>query len=103
LITWLHLGAQAVLYSAELNTVLSLKLWPRSLFGHEREEDKRTLARIAKTEERAEPERVHVTFEGGGAESEGTDADRPGAEGPDADRPESQDKEAPQGAKRSGG
>jgi YihY family inner membrane protein len=103
LITWLHLGAQAVLYSAELNTVLSLKLWPRSLFGHEREEDKRTLARIAKTEERAEPERVHVTFEGGGAESEGTDADRPGAEGPDADRPESQDKDAPQGAKRSGG
>jgi uncharacterized BrkB/YihY/UPF0761 family membrane protein len=63
LITWLHLGAQAVLYSAELNSVLSLKLWPRSLFGAERKEDKWTLTRIAKTEERAQPQRVHVTFE----------------------------------------
>jgi membrane protein len=66
LLTWLHLGAQAVIYSAELNTVLSLELWPRSLFGHQREEDKRTLTQIAKTEERAEPQRVHVTFEESG-------------------------------------
>jgi YihY family inner membrane protein len=63
LLTWLHLGAQAVLYSAELNTVLSQKLWPRSLFSTEREEDKRTLTQIAKTEEQAEPQRVHVSFE----------------------------------------
>jgi YihY family inner membrane protein len=63
LLTWMHLGAQAVLYSAELNTVLTLKLWPRSLFGHEREEDKETLARIAKTEERIDPQKVHVSFE----------------------------------------
>jgi membrane protein len=63
LLVWLHLGAQAVLYSAELNTVLNLKLWPRSLFGHDREEDRETLKRIAKTEERIDPQRVHVTFE----------------------------------------
>jgi YihY family inner membrane protein len=63
LIVWLHLGAQALLYSAELNTVLTLKLWPRSLFSHEREEDKRALTRIAKTEERVAPQRVHVTFD----------------------------------------
>lgn len=63
LMTWLHLGAQAVIYSAELNTVMSQKLWPRSLFGTGREEDRRTLTQIAKTEERAEPQRVHVTFE----------------------------------------
>jgi YihY family inner membrane protein len=63
LLTWMHLGAQAVVYSAELNTVLTLKLWPRSLFGHEREEDKETLARIAKTEERIDPQKVHVSFE----------------------------------------
>jgi YihY family inner membrane protein len=74
LITWLHLGAQAVLYSAELNSVLSLKLWPRSLFGTERKEDKRTLTRIAKTEERAEPQRVHVTFEGDEGRPEETDS-----------------------------
>ena len=63
LLTWMHLGAQAVLYSAELNTVLTLKLWPRSLFGHERREDKETLTRIAKTEERIDPQKVHVSFE----------------------------------------
>jgi YihY family inner membrane protein len=63
LLTWLHLGAQAVIYSAELNTVLSLKLWPRSLFGSKREEDRRALTRIAKTEERVDPQRVHVTFD----------------------------------------
>ncbi|MBV9193921.1 MAG: YihY/virulence factor BrkB family protein [Solirubrobacterales bacterium] len=72
LITWLHLGAQAVIYSVEVNTVVSLKLWPRSLFGPKREEDKRTLTRIAKTEERSQPQRVHVTFDEGD--------DRPGAE-----------------------
>lgn len=63
LLTWLHLGAQAVIYSAELNTVLSRKLWPRSLFGAEREEDKRTLEQIAKTEERTEPQQVNVEFD----------------------------------------
>lgn len=65
LLAWLHLGAQAVLYSAEINTVLTFKLWPRSLRGPEREEDRRTLTQIAKVEERVEPQRVHVTFEDG--------------------------------------
>jgi uncharacterized BrkB/YihY/UPF0761 family membrane protein len=63
LLTWLHLGAQAVIYSAELNTVLSQKLWPRSLFGVKRHEDERVLTGIAKTEERVEPQEVHVTFD----------------------------------------
>lgn len=63
LLVWLHLGAQAVLYSAELNTVLSDKLWPRSLFGVKREEDKQVLARVAKTEEQVEPQRVDVAFD----------------------------------------
>ena len=62
LLVWLHLGAQAVIYSAELNSVVSRDLWPRSLFGAKREEDRRTLSAIAKTEEQVEPQRVHVTF-----------------------------------------
>lgn len=70
LLTWLHLGAQAVIFSAELNTVLTFKLWPRSLFGPKRDEDRRALSKIAKTEERAHPQRVHVSFEG---EEEPTD------------------------------
>ncbi len=63
LLVWLHLGAQAVIYSAELNTVLSRKLWPRSLFGAKREEDRRVLEGVARTEEQVAPQRVHVSFE----------------------------------------
>jgi uncharacterized BrkB/YihY/UPF0761 family membrane protein len=32
-VAWLHMGAQATLFSAELNTVLDGRLWPRRLFG----------------------------------------------------------------------
>jgi membrane protein len=71
LLVWIHLGAQAVLYSAELNTVLSRKLWPRSLFGAEREEDRRTLEGVAKTQEQVDPQRVHVSFEGDDGDGNG--------------------------------
>jgi hypothetical protein len=63
LLVWLHLGAQAVLYSAELNTVITDGLWPRSLFGAKREEDKRALTGVAKTQEQVPPQRVHVSFD----------------------------------------
>ena len=33
LLVWMHLGAQMTLYAAEINVVLTRKLWPRSLFG----------------------------------------------------------------------
>src|SRR6201999_1772306 len=33
LLTWLYLGARVVVYSAELNSVLSNRLWPRSIVG----------------------------------------------------------------------
>jgi uncharacterized BrkB/YihY/UPF0761 family membrane protein len=32
ILAWLHLGAQLSMYALELNSVLSRKLWPRSLF-----------------------------------------------------------------------
>jgi YihY family inner membrane protein len=32
-LAWLHIGAQATLYSAELNVVRAKQLWPRSLLG----------------------------------------------------------------------
>jgi YihY family inner membrane protein len=32
-LAWLHLGAQATLYAAQLNVVRSKKLWPRALLG----------------------------------------------------------------------
>lgn len=34
-LAWLHLGAQATLYSAELNTVLAMRRWPRALLGQD--------------------------------------------------------------------
>jgi YihY family inner membrane protein len=38
LLAWLHLGAQATLYSAELNAVLAGKLWPLRMFGEPKAE-----------------------------------------------------------------
>ena len=33
LLVWLHLGAQLTLYAAEVNVVVTRRLWPRSLLG----------------------------------------------------------------------
>ncbi len=63
LLAWLHLGAQATLYAAEINVVLARRLWPRSLFSPETPEDERTLEAIAKAEERSPAEKIDVRFE----------------------------------------
>jgi membrane protein len=88
LLVWLHLGAQAVLYAAELNTVVSRKLWPRSLSGVKREEDRRVLTGVAKTEERVDAQRIHVSFEGDQPASEDPSAasEDPSAGGGEASR-----------------
>jgi membrane protein len=63
LLVWLHLGAQITLYSAEINVVVSRRLWPRSLFGPpEAPADQRTLRALAKVEERSDQEHVDVEF-----------------------------------------
>jgi YihY family inner membrane protein len=62
LLTWLFLGARMVVYSAELNTVLSRRLWPRGLFDPPTEADERTLTAIAKVEERTQRQEVDVRF-----------------------------------------
>jgi len=33
LLVWIYLGARVVVYAAEINVVLTRRLWPRSLFG----------------------------------------------------------------------
>ena len=64
LFVWLHLGAQVTLYSAELNTVLARRLWPRSLFGPPTEPaDRATIAALAKVEERDPSVTVEVAFD----------------------------------------
>jgi inner membrane protein YhjD len=63
LLIWLHLGAQLTLYAAEINVVVARKLWPRSLFGDpDQPADQKTLAALAKVEERSPVEQVDVQF-----------------------------------------
>ena len=63
-LVWLHLGAQMMLYAAEINVVLERKLWPRAFFGDpETKADEETLTALAKVEERHEIEHIDVSFE----------------------------------------
>ena len=63
LLAWLFLGARIVVYSAELNSVISRGLWPRGLFDPPTDADRRTFTALAQIEERSELQRVSVTFE----------------------------------------
>ncbi len=67
LLVWLHLGAQILVYSAEINVVLNRGLWPRSLLGPPAvPADQKTLRALAKVEERSEEEQIDVEFKTGG-------------------------------------
>jgi membrane protein len=64
LLAWLYLGAQLVIFAAEINVVRVNKLWPRSFFSDPLlEADRRALTSSAKVEERMEPENVDVRFD----------------------------------------
>lgn len=63
LLTWLYLGAQMLLYSAEVNVVRARRLWPRSLFEPVTEADRQALRAAARVEERRDGERIEVTFD----------------------------------------
>jgi membrane protein len=64
LLAWLYLGAQLVIFAAEINVVRVRKLWPRSFFSDPLlDADRRALASSAKVEERMEPENVEVNFD----------------------------------------
>ena len=63
LLAWIYLGAQLMLVGAELNVVLKLRLWPRSLQGELTRADRLALRRSAGQEERTDEEVVSVRFE----------------------------------------
>lgn len=66
LLVWLHLGAQIMVYSAEINVVLTRRLWPRSLLGPPAvPADEETLTALAKVEERSDEEQIEVEFRTG--------------------------------------
>ncbi len=63
LLIWLRLGGQVFLYGAEINVVVSRRLWPRSFFGPpDAPADKRALRALAKVEERSDKQQVDVEF-----------------------------------------
>lgn len=63
LVFWIYLIAQVVVYAAEINTVRSLKLWPRALMMENPTTADRTAYDLyAKTEKRIPPERVRTHF-----------------------------------------
>jgi YihY family inner membrane protein len=64
LIAWLYLGARVVVYAAEINTVLSRRLWPRSLFTPPvLDADRRVLTDMAKAQARIDEEHIEVRFD----------------------------------------
>jgi uncharacterized BrkB/YihY/UPF0761 family membrane protein len=62
LLVWLYLGARIVVYSAEINTVLTRGLWPRSLLGSPTPSDRRARAALATAQERDHRQTIDVTF-----------------------------------------
>jgi membrane protein len=82
LLTWLFLGARIVVYCAEVNAVLSRRLWPRGLFDPPTEADQQALRALAKIEERSDEQKVAVSF--ADPPDEGADDARPAAPTPDA-------------------
>lgn len=64
LLSLLYLGAQVMLYAAELNVVAMRHLWPRGLTEPLTSADKRALTGSAETEERVADENVSVDFDG---------------------------------------
>jgi membrane protein len=62
LLAWLYLGARVVVYAAEINVVLTRRLWPRSILDPPEPADHRVRAALAKLEERDAHETVTVAF-----------------------------------------
>ncbi|HEY4019331.1 MAG TPA: YihY/virulence factor BrkB family protein [Pseudonocardiaceae bacterium] len=68
LLTWLYLAMTAIILCAEINTVLVLRLWPRSLLtpfttsARLTAADHRAYTAYATTEQHAEQERIRVRF-----------------------------------------
>jgi membrane protein len=63
LLSWLYLGAQLTLITAEINVVLAHRLWPRSIGGSLRPADERALTDAVKAEQSDQRQHITVQFE----------------------------------------
>ena len=80
LLGWIYLAAQLMLYAAELNVVLTRRLWPRSIVQPPLTNADRTVLRDIALQERRRPEQhLLVTFDATDPDSE--EASEPEAEG----------------------
>jgi membrane protein len=66
LLSWLYLGAQVTLISAEVNVVLARRLWPRSIAGSLSPADQRALRDAVNAEQSDARQRITVSFDSGG-------------------------------------
>jgi uncharacterized BrkB/YihY/UPF0761 family membrane protein len=63
LVAWIYLGCELMIYSAELNTVLARRLWPRGMVQPPlTEADQRSLALQATQNQRRPEQEVSVSF-----------------------------------------
>lgn len=63
-LSWLALGASALLYAAEANVVRARRLWPRSLMAPITDADRQAVRDAASAQARRVGERIEVTFDG---------------------------------------
>jgi YihY family inner membrane protein len=80
LVAWLYLAVQLTLYSAEINVVLSRRLWPRSIVQPPlTEADRSSIALQALQSQRREEEHIEVSFDDrpSGTEAPGRTPQRP--------------------------
>jgi YihY family inner membrane protein len=64
LLAWVYLIVELTVYAAELNVVLSRRLWPRAIVQPPlTEADRRSMAAQAEQNQRRPEQRVHVSFE----------------------------------------
>ena len=63
MLAWLLIAAEITLMAAEVNVVLTRRLWPRSLVGDLRPADERTMRDSGEAAQRDRREHITVTFE----------------------------------------
>jgi hypothetical protein len=85
LLAWIYLAVQVTVYAAEINVVLSRRLWPRSIVQPPlTEADRASMALQALQNQRRPEQHVEVTFH-----------DREPGEGAEARAPQTPDEVAP--------
>ena len=64
ILSWIYLGARILIYSAEINVVVTRRLWPRSISGPPRTQaDRKVLIALSEQQDRAKDEHTAVEFD----------------------------------------